>query len=107
MLLLKGKAHKRRNKKTDTKGWGRMELTVKVKLGNAPTMRKVAQAAAVMSTFNAQVLLRREDITVNAKSLMGLLSLGLRDGMGVTIIANGEDEAQAVCEMSRLLQDGD
>jgi len=35
---------------------------------------------------------------------MGLLSLGLRDGMGVTIIANGEDEAQAVCEMSRILQ---
>lgn len=36
---------------------------------------------------------------------MGLLSLGLRDGMGVTIIANGEDEAQAVCAMADILQD--
>ncbi|MBE5799931.1 MAG: HPr family phosphocarrier protein [Clostridiales bacterium] len=81
-----------------------MELTVKVKLGYVPTMRHVAQAAAAMSRFQSQVLLRRGDITVNAKSLMGLLSLGLRDGMGVTIIARGEDEAQAVCEMSRLLQ---
>jgi len=81
-----------------------MELTVKVKLGYVPTMRYVAQAAAAMSRFQSQVLLRRGDITVNAKSLMGLLSLGLRDGMGVTIIARGEDEAQAVCEMSRLLQ---
>jgi len=81
-----------------------MELTVKVKLDNVPTMRRVAQVAAKMSGFQAQVLLRRGDITVNAKSLMGLLSLGLRDGMGVTIIASGEDEAQAVCEMSRLLQ---
>lgn len=82
-----------------------MELTVKVKLGSVPTMRRVAQAAARMSTFESRVLLRRGDITVNAKSLMGLLSLGLQDGMGVTIIAHGEDEAQAVCEMSRLLQE--
>lgn len=81
-----------------------MELTVKVKLGDMPTMRRVAQAAERMNAFQAQVLLRRGDITVNAKSLMGLLSLGLRDGMGVTIIAHGEDEAQAVCEMSRILQ---
>ena len=81
-----------------------MELTVKVKLGDVPTMKKVAQAAAKMSTYSAQVLLRKGDVTVNAKSLMGLLSLGIQDGEGVTIIANGEDEAQAVCEMSRLLQ---
>ena len=81
-----------------------MELTVKVKVGATPTMREVAHAAATMSTFESRVLLRRGDITVNAKSLMGLLSLGLRDGMGVTIIAQGPDEAQAVCEMSRLLR---
>ena len=81
-----------------------MELTVKIRLGDTPTMRRIAQTAQRMSEFKAQVLLRRGDITVNAKSLMGLLSLGLRDGMGVTIIANGEDEAQAVCEMSRILQ---
>ena len=80
-----------------------MELTVKVKLGSVPTMRKVAQAAAKMSEFQSQVLLRQGDITVNAKSLMGLLSLGLRDGMGVTIIAHGEDEAQAVCAMADIL----
>jgi len=82
-----------------------MELTVKVKIGDTPTMRTVAQAAAKMGAFKSQVLLRRGDITVNAKSLMGLLSLGLKDGMGVTIIAHGEDEAQAVCAMADLLHD--
>ena len=81
-----------------------MELTVKVKMGDVPTMKRVAQAAAKMSTFRAQVLLRKGDVTVNAKSLMGLLSLGLMDGEGVTIIAKGEDEAQAVCAMADLLQ---
>ena len=86
------------------KGWGRMELTVKVKLNSMPTMKKVALAAAKMSEFESRVLLRRGDITVNAKSLMGLLSLGLNDDMGVTIIAHGQDEAQAVCAMADLLQ---
>ena len=81
-----------------------MELTVKVKLGDMPTMKRVAQVAAKMSTFSAQVLLRKGDVTVNSKSLMGLLSLGIQDGEGVTIIAKGEDEAQAVCAMSDLLQ---
>ena len=84
-----------------------MELTVKVKMGDTPTMRDVARVAAVMSTFESQVLLRRGDITVNAKSLMGLLSLGVQNDMGVTIIAHGADEAQAVCEMSRLLRGED
>lgn len=81
-----------------------MELTVKVKLGDVPTMKRVAQAAAKMSTYSAQVLLRKGDVTVNAKSLMGLLSLSIQDGEGVTIIAKGEDEAQAVCAMADLLQ---
>ncbi len=81
-----------------------MELTVKVKLGDVPTMKRVAQAAAKMSTYSAQVLLRKGDVTVNAKSLMGLLSLGIQDGEGVTIIAKGEDDAQAVCAMADLLQ---
>lgn len=81
-----------------------MELTVIVKMNGIPTTRKAAEAAARMSKFQSQVLLRKGDITVNAKSLMGLLSLGLKDNMGVTIIAHGEDEAQAVCAMSDLLQ---
>ena len=80
-----------------------MELTVKVKTSGKPTMRTVAEAAAKMTRFSSRVLLRKGDITVNAKSLMGLLSLGLKDSEGVTIIANGEDEAQAVCAMAEIL----
>ena len=93
----------KKRERQEGKDGKRMELTVHVKLNGVPTARKTAEVAARMSGYRAQVLLRREDVTVNAKSLMGLLSLKLADGMGVTIIAHGEDEAQAVCEMSRLL----
>ena len=80
-----------------------MELTVNVKLNGIPTAKRAAKAAEKMSTFKSTVLLRRGDATVNAKSLLGLLSLQLQENMGVTIIANGEDEAQAVCAMAELL----
>ena len=59
-----------------------MELTVNVKLGGISTARKAAEVANRMGGYRAQVLLRRGDVTVNAKSLMGLLSLGLGDDVG-------------------------
>lgn len=34
---------------------------------------------------------------------MGVLSADLRDGQAVTILAEGPDEAQAVCTLSKLL----
>ena len=40
---------------------------------------------------------------MNAKSLIGLISLELAEGQAVTIIAEGEDEQQAVCTLSMLL----
>ena len=80
-----------------------MELSVKVKVDGIPTMKRGAEAAAKMAAYESQVLLKRGDITVNAKSLLGLLSLGIEDNTGVTIIARGEDEAQAVCALAALL----
>ena len=56
-----------------------------------------------MSGYQSRVLLRKGNITVNAKSLMGVLSAELCDGQAVTILAEGPDEAQAVCELSRML----
>ena len=80
-----------------------MELTIRVRMDGMMTTREAANIAGKMAGYRAQVLLRRGDITVNAKSLMGLLSVGLGDGMSATIIADGEDEAKAVCALSALL----
>ena len=81
-----------------------MELTVNVRMNNVPTARQAAKVAGEISAYRSKVLLRKGDTTVNAKSLLGILSLQLQDGAGVTIIASGEDEAQAVCAMAKLLQ---
>ena len=80
-----------------------MELSIRV--GNKGTLltREAAQIAERIKLHDATVLLRRENITVNAKSLMGILSLGIREGMTLTIIAEGGDEAKAACELAALL----
>ena len=80
-----------------------MELTIHVRLSGALTTRRAADLAERMKHFQARVLLRRANITVNAKSLMGLVTLALRDGMAVTILAQGEDEALAARTLAGLL----
>ena len=77
-----------------------MELTIKVAIQKELMTRQAADIAHRMSEFESRVLLKRQNLTVNAKSLMGVLSADLRDGQAVTILAEGPDEAQAVCVRS-------
>ena len=71
-----------------------MELTIKVAIQKELMTRQAADIAHRMSEFESRVLLKRQNLTVNAKSLMGVLSADLRDGQAVTILAEGPDEAQ-------------
>lgn len=80
-----------------------MELTIKTSIPRVMMARQAADIATRMSGYQSRVLLRKGNITVNAKSLMGVLSAELCDGQAVTILADGPDEAQAVCELSRML----
>lgn len=80
-----------------------MERTITVSMDGELLTRDAARIAERMMCYRARVLLRRENITVNGKSLMGLVSVGLRDGAQVTILADGEDARQAADELARLL----
>ena len=80
-----------------------MELTIRINVPEPVMSRQAADISSRMSEFSSRVLLRRRDSTVNAKSLMGLMSLGLSGGQAVTIVAKGDDEAEAACELARLL----
>ena len=80
-----------------------MELTVKVSREGALMTREAAKIAEKMSAYSSRILLKHGDKTVNAKSLIGLLSLGIAEGMAVTIVASGEDEAKAAVALSSML----
>ena len=46
--------------------------------------------------FKSSIWVEKEDCRVNAKSLLGVLSLGISKGTSITLIADGVDEKDAV-----------
>ena len=55
------------------------------------------------NTYQSSVWVEKEDRRVNAKSLLGVLSLGITKGMTVTLIADGSDEKLAIDAVAELI----
>ena len=53
--------------------------------------------------FKCSIWVEKEDCRVNAKSLLGVLSLGISKGTEITLIADGSDEALAIEGISSLI----
>ncbi len=56
--------------------------------------------------FKASIWVEKEERRVNAKSLLGVLSLGIVGGVNIRIIADGADEQQAVDALVDLVNSG-
>ena len=53
--------------------------------------------------FKSSIWVEKEERRVNAKSLLGVLSLGIVKGTAITIIADGSDEEEAIATLSALI----
>ena len=53
--------------------------------------------------FKCSVWVEKEERKVNAKSLLGILSLGIVKGTTIKLIADGNDEKEAVEALSQLI----
>ena len=53
--------------------------------------------------FKSSIWVEKDERRVNAKSLLGVLSLGIIKGTAVTIIADGADEEAAISTLSELI----
>ena len=54
--------------------------------------------------FESSIYLEAQNRRMNAKSLLGIMSLGIVTGETVTLSANGTDAEAAVCALEQLLQ---
>ena len=54
--------------------------------------------------FTSGIWISKDDRKVNAKSLLGVLSLGVTRGTSITIMADGADEQIAVDELAELVK---
>jgi phosphocarrier protein len=56
--------------------------------------------------YKSSIWVEKEERRVNAKSLLGVLSLGIVGGTTIKIIADGSDEEEAVDSLVKLVQSG-
>ena len=54
--------------------------------------------------FKSGIWVEKEERRVNAKSLLGVLSLGIVKGTNIALIADGSDEKEAVDALVSLIQ---
>jgi len=56
--------------------------------------------------FKCSIWMEKDERRVNAKSLLGVLSLGVVQGTAINLIADGVDEAEAIDSLVDLLANG-
>jgi phosphocarrier protein HPr len=65
--------------------------------------RPAAEFVKLAGTFRSEILVRKDDVEVNGKSIMGMMMLAAECGAEVTIRANGADAPVAVEELAELI----
>ena len=72
--------------------------------GNAPLTRALAaEVVQTASAYEARVMIQRNQKIVNAKSMLGLLSLGTEEQSHMVLIAEGVDEAEAAAAVLAVM----
>jgi phosphocarrier protein len=83
-----------------------IERTVKVMNSLGLHARPAAQLVRLASTFQSQIELVKDDMVVNAKSIMGVMMLAAECGSTVQLRASGDDAEQALAALEKLVTDG-
>jgi phosphocarrier protein HPr len=66
--------------------------------------RPAAQLVQLASRYSAEVTLRKEDLEVNGKSIMGVMMLAAEIGSQITVITQGNDAESALVAICELFE---
>ncbi|MDE6210016.1 MAG: HPr family phosphocarrier protein [Lachnospiraceae bacterium] len=77
------------------------DMIIEIKSGLAA--RPVALFVQVASQFDSSIYVEYENKRVNAKSIMGMMALGLATGEKVKVSAEGNDENDAISKIEEYL----
>ena len=80
-----------------------MKKSVGVKMQQDFEARPIANLVQVANRYESKIYLEHGDSRVNAKSIMGMMSLALLNGEEILVDAEGADEAEAVAAIEEFL----
>ncbi len=81
-----------------------VEKQVVVKLKSGLQARQAALFVQEANRHSADVFLQKDDKKVNAKSIMGIMSLAIARGTSVILSAEGNDEQQALEKLAGIIE---
>ena len=67
-------------------------------------MRPAAVIVDTAKDYKSTIHLEKDSYKINAKSILGIMTLGAGYGNEINIIAQGEDEKEAVAALARLFE---
>ena len=79
------------------------ERTVTIANRHGLHARPAAEFVKLAGTFRCDVTVRKDDLEVNGKSIMGMMMLAAEYGTAITIRAMGDDAAAAVDGLAELV----
>ena len=74
-----------------------------VKCGSGLHNKQATYFIQKANEFRSSIWIEADDRKINAKSLLGVLSMGITSGTEISIVAEGPDEEAAVKEISAVL----
>jgi phosphocarrier protein len=83
-----------------------VEREVKVANRNGLHARPAAAIVKAASRFGSRITLKRDDLEVNGKSIMGVMMLAAEYGSTIMIRAEGDDATELVDAVASLINNG-
>ncbi|MBX6362973.1 MAG: HPr family phosphocarrier protein [Gemmatimonadetes bacterium] len=87
-------------------GSAEVERTLAIRNKYGLHARPAAEFVKLANRFRADVWIRKGDLEVNGKSIMGVMMLAAECGSEITVRAAGEDAPRALEELSALVERG-
>ena len=84
-----------------------VEQQVEVKLKSGLQARQAALFVQEANRYHADVFLQKGTRKVNAKSIMGIMSLAVAHGTEIPLFADGKDEQEAIAGLRAMIESED
>lgn len=80
-----------------------MRKEVTVNMSTSMEATPIAHLVQLANQFASSIYFEMDNVKVNAKSIMGMMSLVMASGKKITIDAQGDDEEIAIAELEKFL----
>ena len=80
-----------------------MNKEIMVKTASVYDPRSLAELVGIANEYSSKVMISMDGRTINAKSIMGVMGLGLDEGKVITIDAQGNDEEEVINALEEFL----